>query len=235
VLLVMIDLTTNLTTLALAALFDTSQSGVDRDHPSPDARAGLHPATRPRQLQPPWIIDATLIPVQDRRSPPSATTTAAALTPKSSIALTGTPWSRSAIALLFAADALDFKLDLTAALSLIHYLLAAAYALKLTATRETYGDGKSPVPDMVVAAVATVYTLFLMYAAGVDKLLLSCILYAPAAALYFKARRERGLRVCRPAEAVLFGVIVLGAVAVVVSLASGPIEIQRPAVREELT
>ena len=112
-------------------------------------------------------------------------------------------------------------LDLTAALSLIPYLLAAAYALELTATRETYGDGKSLVPDMVVAAVA----LFLIYAAGADKLLLSCILYAPAAALYFKARRERGLRVFKPVEAALFGVIVLGAVAGVVSLATGAISI----------
>ena len=129
------------------------------------------------------------------------------------------------VALLFAADALDFMLDLTAALSLIPYLLAAAYALKLTATRETYRDGKSLIPDMVVAGLATVYTLFLIYAAGVDKLLLSCILYAPAAALYYKARRERGLRVFRPAEAVLFGVILLGAVAGVVSLATGAIAI----------
>ena len=129
------------------------------------------------------------------------------------------------VALLFASDALDFMLDLTAALSLIPYLFAAAYALKLTATRETYGDGKSLVGDMVIAAIATLYTLFLIYAAGVDKLLLSCILYAPAAALYFKARRERGLRVFTPAEAVLFGVILLGAVAGVVSLATGAIEI----------
>jgi arginine:ornithine antiporter / lysine permease len=104
-------------------------------------------------------------------------------------------------------------------------LIMAAGLLKLTITRETYGDEKSFVPDMIVAAVATVYTLFLIYAAGVDKLLLSCILYAPAAALYFKARCERGLRVFRPAEAVLFGVIVLGAVAGVVSLATGAIEI----------
>lgn len=129
------------------------------------------------------------------------------------------------VALLFASDALDFMLDLTAALSLIPYLFAAAYALKLTITRDTYGDGKSLVGDMVIAAVATAYTLFLIYAAGVDKLLLSCILYAPAAALYFKARRERGLRVFTPAEAVLFGVILLGAVAGVVSLATGAIEI----------
>ncbi|MGE2689468.1 basic amino acid/polyamine antiporter [Mycolicibacterium pulveris] len=129
------------------------------------------------------------------------------------------------VALLFASYALDFMLDLTAALSLIPYLLAAAYALKLTATRETYGDGKSLVPDMVIAGVATVYTLFLLYAAGMDKLLLSCILYAPAAALYVKARRERGLQVFRPAEAVLFAVIVIGAVVGVVSLATGALEI----------
>jgi arginine:ornithine antiporter / lysine permease len=129
------------------------------------------------------------------------------------------------VALLFSADALNFMLDLTAALALIPYFLAAAYALKLTITRDTYDDGRSRVPDMFVAGLATVYTLFLVYAAGVDKLLLSCILYAPAAALYFKARRERDLRVFRPAEAVLFGVIVLGAVAGVVSLATGAIEI----------
>ena len=72
-------------------------------------------------------------------------------------------------------------LDLTVALSLIPYLLAAAYALKLTLTRETYPDGKSLAGDMVIAALATAYTLFLIFAAGPDKLLLSCILYAPGA------------------------------------------------------
>ena len=39
--------------------------------------------------------------------------------------------ARLLIALLFAADALDFMVDLTAALSLIGYLLAATFALKL--------------------------------------------------------------------------------------------------------
>ena len=129
------------------------------------------------------------------------------------------------ILLLFTAEALDFMLDLTAALALMPYLLAAAYALKLAATRETYENGKSLAGDAAIAAVATLYTLFLIYAAGVDKLLLSCILYAPGALLYVLARRERNLRVFRPAEALLFGVIVLGAVAGVVSVATGAIEI----------
>ena len=60
------------------------------------------------------------------------------------------------VALLFASDALDFMLDLTAALSLIPYLLAAAYALKLTATRETTAKSSRSSADMVVAALATV-------------------------------------------------------------------------------
>lgn len=129
------------------------------------------------------------------------------------------------IALLFASDALDFMLDLTAALSLIPYLLAAAYALKLTVTRETYDGGKSLRTDALIAALATFYTLFLVYAAGPDKLLLSCILYAPGALLYVMARRERNLRVFRPFEAVLFAIIVVGAVVAVASLATGAIEI----------
>jgi arginine:ornithine antiporter/lysine permease len=129
------------------------------------------------------------------------------------------------VVLIFASEALDFMLDLTAALSLIPYLLAAAYMLKLTATRETYETGKSLVPDMLVSAVATFYTLFLIYAAGPDKLLLSCILYAPGAILYVIARRERNLRLFRPAEAVLFAIIVVGAIAGIVSLATGAIEI----------
>ncbi len=129
------------------------------------------------------------------------------------------------ILILFTSDALDFMLDLTAALSLIPYLLAAGYMLKLTATRETYGNGASVAGDMAVAGLATFYTLFLIYAAGFDKLLLSCVLYAPGALLYFVARKERNLRVFRPAEAVLFGVIVCGAIAGVVSLATGAIAI----------
>ena len=129
------------------------------------------------------------------------------------------------ILLLFTSDALNFMLDLTVALSLIPYLLAAGYALKLTLTRETYPDGKSLVGDMAIAALATAYTLFLIYAAGPDKLQLSCILYAPRAILYVIARRERDLRLFRPAEAVLFGIIVLGAIAGVVALVTGAIEI----------
>jgi arginine:ornithine antiporter/lysine permease len=127
------------------------------------------------------------------------------------------------ILLLFVKNALDFMLDLTAALSLIPYLLAAGYALKLTLTRETYDDRRSLRSDMVIAALATIYTIFLVYAAGLSHMLLSCILFAPGAALYIIARRENNLRVFSVAEAALFLIIVAGAVAGIIGLATGAI------------
>lgn len=78
---------------------------------------------------------------------------------------------------------------------------------------------------MAIGALATVYTLFLVYAAGWDHLLQSCILYAPGAFLSIRARRERRLTVFTRAEAVLFGIIVLGAIAGVMSPATGAIRI----------
>jgi hypothetical protein len=66
VLLVLIHLRTNLTTRALAALFSTSQSTVDRiiHHLVPALADGLRPT--PANSTHPWIIDATLIPVHDQ-------------------------------------------------------------------------------------------------------------------------------------------------------------------------
>jgi arginine:ornithine antiporter/lysine permease len=127
----------------------------------------------------------------------------------------------------FSADAFDFALDLTASMTLIPFLLAAAYAVKLRATRETY-DGASPGTlrgDLVVAVLATVYTVFLVFAAGWEFLLVSLIFYAPATVLFAMTRREQGRRVFTPVELTLFAVVAAGAVIGVVALAAGWIEL----------
>ncbi|ASL18417.1 transposase family protein [Mycobacterium intracellulare] len=66
-LLVLIHLRTNLTTRALAALFHTSQSTVDRTihHLAPLLAAALRRAPDNTSTRP-WIIDGTLIPVHDQ-------------------------------------------------------------------------------------------------------------------------------------------------------------------------
>ncbi|MEU8897471.1 basic amino acid/polyamine antiporter [Nocardia sp. NPDC048505] len=128
---------------------------------------------------------------------------------------------------LFSDDAFTFTLKLCSALSLVPYLLAAGYALKLAVTRETYTElrPRDRNRELLVAAVATAYTAFMLVAAGLEFVLLSFVVYAPGTVLFLISRRERGRRYFSRREAVLFAVSVFGAVAGVVGLATGSITI----------
>ncbi len=123
-------------------------------------------------------------------------------------------------------DAFNFALDLTSALSLIPFILAAGYALKLGVTGETYAAGsRGRTRELVVGALATIYTVFLLFAAGPKFILVSMIVYAPASVLFVMARREQNKRPFTPPELLILAVSVVGAVAGVVALATGSISI----------
>ena len=62
---------------------------------------------------------------------------------------------------------------------------------------------------MVVGALATLYTAFLLFAAGPKFILVSFIIYAPATILFVMARRGRGRQLFSPAELVILAVSVL--------------------------
>jgi arginine:ornithine antiporter / lysine permease len=122
------------------------------------------------------------------------------------------------LTVLFVRDALDFMLALDTALSLVPYLFAAGYALKLTITRETYAaaDESERRRQQIIAAAAVLYSIFLLYAAGLKYLLVASIVYAPGTLLYIWARREQGMRVFHPAEAVMcIGLVVAASVGIV--------------------
>ena len=127
---------------------------------------------------------------------------------------------------LFSEDAFNFALDLTSALTLIPFLLAAAYALKLALTRETYTEQPAGrTRELAVGALATLYTAFLLFAAGPKFILVSFIIYAPATVLFVMARREQGRQLFSPVELVILAVSVVGAVVGLVALATGWISI----------
>ena len=126
---------------------------------------------------------------------------------------------------LVVSDALNFMLDLCTSLALIPYFLAAAYALKLGMTGESYEDVSTGVRrrETIMAGAATAYTMFLFDAAGLQFLLLSTVILAPATLLYVKARSEQGRRIFSPAEIGLLVVILAGGVIGVLSLVTGRI------------
>src|SRR5262249_42451639 len=129
-----------------------------------------------------------------------------------------TYWSRDAFALM---------LNLTSAMNLIPFLLVAAYGLGLARRGETYETRpRERRRDLVIAAVATLYTAFLLYAGGAKFVLLAAVLYAPGSALYFWARREQGKPVFTGIwDWLIFIVAVIGAVVGIYALATGRITI----------
>ncbi len=91
--------------------------------------------------------------------------------------------------------------NITTSAALVPYVFSGAYGLKLALTGETYGpQEQSRWRDLLIAGVATLYGLWLVYAAGIDYLLLVTLLYAPGIAIYWLARRQHGARRLNPLE-----------------------------------
>jgi arginine:ornithine antiporter/lysine permease len=123
-------------------------------------------------------------------------------------------------------DAFNFMLNMTSALSLIPFVLAAGYALRLAATRDGYDATEPRGRELVIAGLATLYTIFLLFAAGPKYMLMSLVIYAPGTILFVMARREKGRRLLfNPQELLILAVSVIGAIIGVVSLATGAITI----------
>jgi arginine:ornithine antiporter / lysine permease len=122
----------------------------------------------------------------------------------------------------FAEYAFTLALKMTSSMTLIPYLLVAAYGLKLAWTGETYADdGRARTTDWVRGGIAALYAASMIVAGGTKFLLLSALLYAPGTVLFVLARREQEKSVFTLAESLVFAGIVISAVAGFYGLASG--------------
>jgi arginine:ornithine antiporter/lysine permease len=118
------------------------------------------------------------------------------------------------IVTLFAQSTYNALFYIASAAILVPYVFSGAYAVKAAVTREGYRPGESATRDIVAGAIATVYGLWLVYAAGPTYLFMCAMLYAPGVIFYAIARREQGAaegRIFSPIEAALaVGLIVAG-------------------------
>lgn len=130
-------------------------------------------------------------------------------------------------AVQFVENALDFSLDLTAALALAPFALASAYAVKIAWQRDGYETTPqgTRTRELLIAAISTAYTLFLIWAAGYTFLFLACILLAPATVLYVLARREHGARIFTTPGLIVFLLVLAFAVIGIVLLVKGVVQI----------
>jgi arginine:ornithine antiporter / lysine permease len=125
----------------------------------------------------------------------------------------------------FAEYAFTMALKMTSSMTLIPYLLVAAYGLKLAWTGETYATGGGRKVDWTRGAIATLYAAGMLYAGGAKFILLSALLYAPGTILFIIAKREQGKKLFTPVEWLIFGVVIVAAITGLYSLATGAISI----------
>jgi arginine:ornithine antiporter/lysine permease len=126
----------------------------------------------------------------------------------------------------FAEYAFTLALKMTSSMTLLPYLLVAAYGLKLAWTGETYaaGDRRRAI-DWTRGTIATLYAAGMLYAGGAKFLLLSALLYAPGTILFVLARREQDASVFARLEWALFAIVVSAAALGLYGLAVGAISI----------
>src|SRR5215468_5499581 len=145
-----------------------------------------------------WTMMAAevlFVAAKDKDMPSFLGRTSGKAVPVPALVMTSILIQAALLVTLFSSDAFTFMLKLCSSLSLIPYLLAAAYALKLGARGETYDtEPRNRGREVFVAGLATFYTVFLVFAAGLDFLLLSLIIYTPGTILFVMTRREQNRR-----------------------------------------
>jgi len=113
-------------------------------------------------------------------------------------------------------------LYLATSMILVPYFWSAAYAVLVSWRGETYeqqpGERRK---DLLIALIALLYAAWLLYAGGIQYLLLSALLYAPGALFFAKAKRELGERVFTLPEKLIFAAVLIGALIAAYGLYDG--------------
>ena len=120
----------------------------------------------------------------------------------------------------FADYAFTLALKMTSAMTLVPYLLVAAYQLKLSLGGGGGIDAPAHPRMPWIAGIATVYAASMLLAGGSRYLLLSSLLYVPGSLLFWAWQRHRGIAF-RPVEMGVLLLLCAMAVAAIVGLASG--------------
>ena len=109
--------------------------------------------------------------------------------------------------------------------ALLPYALCGAYMLKLVITGDSYlNEPNQRKKDGILAFIATVYGLWLVYAAGIDYVMLLALLYAPGIPMFISAKKGSGWKWALSDK--LFAVVLtIGFIAAIYMICNGNLNI----------
>lgn len=135
--------------------------------------------------------------------------------PVNSLWLTNSIVQVSLILTLVASSTYQALYSIASSAILVPYLFSGLYGWKLSASGETYDVNPSGrTKDIILAAISSIYALWLVYAAGLNYILMVTILYAVGIPMFIKAKKEKSEKVFLGYEKVIACVLtVLGVIA----------------------
>ncbi len=118
------------------------------------------------------------------------------------------------IVTLFAQSTYQALFYIASSAIMVPYVFSGAFAFKLALTGESYGPGETRGGGLVAGLVATIYGIWLIYAAGPTYIFMCAMLYAPGILVYLKARSEQRAKAFTALEGLIaLGLVVAGVLA----------------------
>ncbi|MCT1756307.1 arginine-ornithine antiporter [Staphylococcus haemolyticus] len=124
------------------------------------------------------------------------------------------------ISMLFTDSAYQFAFSLASSAILIPYMFSAFYQLKYTIEHK----GHATVKQWAIGIIASIYAIWLVYAAGIDYLLLTMLLYIPGLFVYRFVQRNNHKALTK-GDYILFAVIIILAIIGIIRLAMGSVSV----------
>lgn len=124
------------------------------------------------------------------------------------------------ISMLFTDSAYQFAFSLASSAILIPYMFSAFYQLKYTIEHK----GHATVKQWAIGIIASIYAIWLVYAAGIDYLLLTMLLYIPGLFVYRFVQRNNHKPLTK-GDYILFAVIIILAIIGIIRLTMGSVSV----------
>lgn len=138
--------------------------------------------------------------------------------PISSLIFTGLLIQLFLLTLLVSDKPYRFAYSMASSTILVPYLFSAFYQVKYSWQQKETGQ-------MIIGIIASIYSIWILYAAGVGYLLLTAILYSLGILIFLYAAKEKKQKAFKPFELIWACLFVLMAIVAIIMLAAGKITI----------
>jgi arginine:ornithine antiporter / lysine permease len=139
-----------------------------------------------------------------------------------SLTLTNVLVQISLIITLFSSSTYQAIYSIASSAILIPYLFSGLYAWKLAFTGETYDvNPQGRTKDLILAGISSIYAAWLVYAAGLNYVLLVTILYAVGVVVFVRSKNEKGQKVFLTFEKLLAILFVAAGVSALAMMTTG--------------